>query len=139
MLRGNLQKKDSMNEDIIDTNFFIRLFTKQPSHQYKKAYTFFKEIEDKKTKGCVSILVINEVIWILERSYKIPRLVYLPKLIHLILLPNISIIEVEKKTLVSTLQRMMTISIDFTDIYLFEIANGRTIISFDKDFKKLKN
>ena len=126
-----------MNEFLIDTNIFIRLLTKEPLNQYEEAKKIFKNIEEKKQYGIVSILVVNEILWVLERFYKMQRLVLIPQLLHILLLKNIQIMEVSKDILVEILQKMQLRKIDFTDIYLAEIAKHRKILSFDKDFKKL--
>jgi len=126
-----------MKEFLIDTNIFVRLLTKEPIHQYEEAREIFRHIEEEKKSGIVSILVVNEVLWILERFYKMKRSVSIPELLHLLLLKNIKIIEVSKDILVKILQKMILRKIDFTDIYLAEIARSRKIISFDRDFEKL--
>lgn len=126
-----------MNEFLIDTNVFVRLLTKEPLHQYEEARKIFESIEAKKRYGLVSILVVNEVLWVLERFYKMQRLLFIPQLLHLLLLNNIQIIEVSKDILVTILQKMQKKKVDFTDIYLAEIAKHRKIVSFDKDLGKL--
>lgn len=126
-----------MNEFLIDTNIFIRFLTKEPAHQYEEARKIFKNIEEKKQYGFVSILVINEALWILERFYKMKRVLFIPQLLHLLLLNNIQIIEVSKDILIEIFQKMQLKKIDFTDIYLSEIAKDKKIFSFDKDFIKL--
>lgn len=126
-----------MKELILDTNVFIRFLIKDVPFQFEKAQRVFKKIEEQKTKGLVSILVINEIIWILENFYELKREIYLSQLLKLLALKNIKLIEVKKSLLIKVLQEMEKHKFDFTDIYLFHIAKERKIFTFDKDFKKI--
>lgn len=125
-----------MESIIIDTNIIVRFFVKDSENQFKQAKEFIEKIEKGKIKGLISILVINEIIWILENYYNLKRDKYLPELLKLLALKNIKIIEVKKSVLVKTLEQMQEFKIDFTDIYLFNISNTRKIFTFDKDFEK---
>jgi len=126
-----------MKEFLIDTNIFVRLLTKEPLSHYEEARKIFKQIEEEKHYGLVSILVINEILWVLERFYKMKRSIFIPKIIHLLLLDNVRIVEVSKDMLIEILQKMQKKKIDFTDVYLAEIAQSRKVLSFDKDLEKL--
>ena len=126
-----------MKELILETNIFIRFFIKDVPSQFEKTREIFEKIEKREIKGFVSILVVNEIIWILENFYNLKREIYLPKLLKLLLLDNIKVIEVKKNLLIKVLQQMQKQKIDFTDIYLSQIAGDKKIFTFDKDFKKL--
>lgn len=126
-----------MKELILDTNVFIRFLIKDVPSQFEKAQKIFEKIEKQEAKGLVSILVINEIIWILENFYELRREIYLPQLLKLLALKNIKVIEVKKNLLVRILQQMQKQKFDFTDIYLSQIAGDKKIFTFDKDFKKL--
>lgn len=125
-----------MESIIIDTNIIVRFFVKDSEYQFKQAKEFIEKIEKRKIKGLVSILVINEIIWILENYYNLKRNHYLPELLKLLALKNIKVIEIKKSVLVETLEQMQEFKIDFTDIYLFNISENRKIFTFDKDFEK---
>lgn len=120
---------------VIDTNVFIRYLVKDNEEQFQFAKKIFKEIESKKTKAFVSILVINEIIWVLENYYEIKREDYLPKLITLFSLKNFQIIEIAKKKLIEIFEMMLKKNIDFTDIYLLNSFSKEKIVSFDKDLR----
>ena len=126
-----------MKELILDTNVFIRFFIKDVPSQFEKTREIFEKIEKREIKGFVSILVVNEIIWILENFYNLKREIYLPKLLKLLLLGNIKVIEVKKNLLIKVLQQMQKQKFDFTDLYLSQIAGEKKIFTFDKDFKKL--
>ena len=126
-----------MEEIIIDTNIFVRHITDDVKSQSKEATRIFKQIEQGLFKGIVSLLVINELIWILDKFYKISRKTYIPGLLKILALRNLEILETDKSELMEILDQIQSRKIDFTDFYLFSIAGSRRIISFDKDFLKL--
>lgn len=126
-----------MNEVILDTNILLRHFLQDIPTQSTEATRLIESIEKGEKTGYLSVLVVNEVIWILKRFYKIERKEYLPILLALLQLNNIKTLEAKKETVRNILEKMKKKEIDFTDVYLFEIAGDRTIASFDKDFEKL--
>lgn len=126
-----------MKEIIIDTNVFVRFLIKDVRSQSEKARKVFEKIEKGEIKGLISILVINEIVWVLENFYEIKREIYIPQLLKLLLLKHLKIIETKKSLIIKTLQRMEKQKFDFTDLYLSQIADTRKIFSFDKDFQKI--
>lgn len=128
-----------MNELVLDSNILLRHFLQDIPSQSPKATAIIVEIEKGEKIGFLSILVVNEVIWILKRFYHIDRKNYIPHLIKILHINNIKVIEIKKEVLLKILEKMKRREIDFTDIYLAEIAGARKIASFDIDFEKLKN
>lgn len=126
-----------MDKKIIDTNIFLRHFLQDIEDQSRVATSFIGEIENEKVTGLVSILVINELIWILEKYYQVKRNVYIPKIVKLFYLDSLKILEVKKDLIIKVLERMQKQKFDFTDIYLSQIAKKEQIFSFDQDFEKL--
>lgn len=126
-----------MTTIIIDTNIFVRLLTQDVASQFKKAKKFFNTIEKSQQKGLVSILVINETIWILRRYYGLKRNVFIPQILQLLALKNLNIIEVNKDMIIQVLELMLKRNIDFTDAYLLCIKEDKQIFSFDEDLRKI--
>lgn len=122
---------------IIDTNVILRYLIGDITSQFKKAKEIFEEIEADKTKGLVSLLVLDELIWALEKYYELNKAVYLPEILKILALKNLKIIEVRKELVVRILKVMEKKKIDFTDVYLGQIAGKREILSFDRDFNGL--
>lgn len=122
---------------LLDSNVFIRLLTQDVKDQYETAKEIFKSIEEKKIIANVSILVVNEVIWILENYYKMKRVDYIPQLRNLLSLNNVRIIEAKKEVILSCLGKMEDTNFDFTDVYLFHATEKGDLFSFDRDFEKL--
>lgn len=126
-----------MNEFLLDSNIFLRHLLQDIPSQSEYATNLITEIERGEKIGFVSILVINEVIWILKTFYKINRKHFIPQLVKLLQINSIKVVEIKKEVLFRILEKMKQRQIDFTDLYLAEIAEDKKVISFDKDFKKL--
>lgn len=126
-----------MKEVLLDSNVFIRFLIQDVPSHFKQAKEIFEDIEEGKIKGFVSLLVINEIIWILENFYELKRDIYIPKFLELLSLSNIKIMEVKKEAILIILQEMPKHTMDFTDVYLFQAKGKRAIASFDKDFEKM--
>ncbi len=126
-----------MKKVFIDSNIVIRLFVKDQEGQLLIAKQVIQDVEEQKLQGILSILVINEIIWILEHYYELRRKDYIPSLLKLLSMKNIKIYEVKKEITIHTLQMMLKRNIDFTDLYLLEITHGQKIASFDKDIGPL--
>jgi predicted nucleic acid-binding protein len=128
-----------MKKFYLDTNIIVRLIANNNTTQHHQAKKIFKEIETGKKNVYLSLLVINEVLWILSRYYKIKRTVFVPSLIKLFSLKNIKTWEVKKSSLFFILEGYQKSSFDFTDLYLsYKAGKLAKIVSFDKDFDKLK-
>lgn len=126
-----------MNQKIIDTNIFLRHLLQDIPDQSKIATSVISDIEDGKMTGLMSILVVNELIWILEKYYFLKRSIYIPKLIKILNLDHLKMMEVKKELIERVLEKMRNKKIDFTDVYLMEAGREAQILSFDKDFDKL--
>lgn len=126
-----------MTSAVIDTNILLRLMMKDVESQFTIASEFFRKVESGDAIAKISILVINEVIWLLEKFYMMERKVFVSWLLRLLALKNVKIVEIEKDQIIQVLQKMAGNKFDFTDNYLSEISSAKQILSFDKDFKKL--
>lgn len=127
-----------MKEVLLDTNIFLRLFLADIPAQNKKAQKIFKSIEEQKRQGLVSLLVINELIWILEKFYKYKRQDFVPLIFKILSLKKVKVVEIKKAWLVEILRNMIHSNLDFTDLYLafLKKKEGFDLESFDKRLKK---
>lgn len=123
-------------EKIVDTNILVRLFIRDIPEQTEIAKNFFRQVELSKAQAQISLLVLNELIWILANYYKLQRKDYVPQLLKILALKQVKILEVKKSLILGVLHQMQKTNIDFTDLYLLNIASKEQIFSFDKDFKK---
>lgn len=126
-----------MKQLVLDTNIFLRLLIADIPNQFQESKTVFTAIEEGKVRGLVSILVINELIWVLENFYKQDRKIYLLHLLRLLTLRRIRIFDTQKSLVLKVLERMQTQKFDFTDIYLATQFSRSEIFSFDKDFDRI--
>lgn len=123
----------------IDANVFIRFFIKDIKSQALQAKKLFAEIESGGKTGVVSILVLQEILWIMEDFYKIKRAIFVEQLVKLLALKQIKIKEINKQELFEILETYRKSSFDLTDIYLVCQAqqDKSKVVSFDKDIKKI--
>lgn len=128
-----------MSEVFLDTNIILRHFLQDIPEQSEKAGKIIEEIEKGERVGFLSVLVVNELIWILKRFYNLKRKVYIPQILKILQINNIKIVEIKKQILIAILEKMKKREVDFTDVYLHQIAGKRRVLSFDQDFQKLEN
>lgn len=123
---------------LIDTNIILRFLIGDIPSQLEKSKKLFKEIEAKKSVGIVSLLVVNELIWIFEHFYEKKRDNFIPQILKLISLKNIKILETKKKELILILRKFEKTSFDFIDLYLSYFAEKLKfqLVSFDKKLLK---
>lgn len=127
-----------MKTIVLDTNVFIRFLIKDIAAQFEKAKEVFTSIEDGNVSATVSILVVNEIIWIMDNYYEIKRDIYIPQVLKLLALKHMKTMEIKKHMLVTILRILEHRNVDFTDVYLARVADGRSIVSFDKDIVRLQ-
>jgi len=101
------------------------------------AKKFFKKVHDGSEKAEISILVVDEVIYVLNRFYQIERSNFIPELLKIFSMRGISILEINKDIIIEILNKMIGNKIDFTDYYLASLAPKSQIFTFDRDFKKI--
>ena len=122
---------------ILDSNVIIRLLHRSVPSQTKLAEEFFKKIEAGQKTGEISILVIDETIYVLSAYYKIQRSDFIPDLIKILSIKGVSVIEAKKEVIMEILNKMVGNNIDFTDYYLVSLRPKSDILSFDNDLKKI--
>lgn len=121
---------------MVDTNVILRLLLADVKEQYKEAKLLFSDIESGKKKVYVSVLVIGELVWILEKYYAIARNGFIEKVLAILAMKNVKVFEADKKLVVGALRAMLKYNMDFTDLYLWK--TGMEIVSFDKKLNKLE-
>lgn len=127
-----------MKKVLLDTNILLRLFLNDIPTQNKKAQRIINSIEKQKQQGLVSLLVINELIWILEKFYKYKRQDFTPLIFKILSLKKVRVVEIKKAWLVEILKNMIQSNLDFTDLYLafLKKKEGFELETFDKKLKK---
>jgi len=125
----------NLNAVVVDTNVILRLLLADIKDQYEKAKALFRQVEMGKKKIFISVLVVNELIWIMENYYEKTRGEYLEQVMSLLALKNVKLFDADKKLVVEALRSMLKYNLDFTDLYIWK--TGMDIVSFDKQLNKL--
>src|SRR3989338_11091753 len=125
-----------MKSIFLDSNIWLRLFLKDQENQYTQVSNLFKLIEESHLRPYTSTVVFLEVNFVLTSFYSLTKekaLFYLNKIREV---RNITIIENEN--LDNALKYYRHYKIKFTDCLIAaQIPKGLTLVSFDKDFKKI--
>ncbi len=130
-----------MDEYFVDSNVIIRFVVKDDPTMYQASKKFFTQVRNKEKKGLVSILVFQEVVWVLSHYYKLKRKEVVDSLQELILLENIYIFDAKKEQILDLLKYYGQSTLDLVDIYLHLEAkkvNGQ-IMSFDEQLMRVGN
>ena len=121
-----------------DTNMFIRFFTSNPEEQSEIANRFFIKVSLKEAELFVCDIVISEIVYVLDRVYKVNRNEIYEKIHSILNMENI-IIE-NRSIIVNALSYYKDKNINFNDAYIASHAvknNINKVFTFDNDFKKI--
>ena len=122
---------------LLDTNIILRFILDDDPILSSKTKTIFKKIEQEKNKVFISLLTLSEVIFTLERSYKLPKKEITDKMLAIGQIPNI-VIE-NYKILPGIFTFYIEQNISFIDAYHIALMHKKKIkeiYSFDHDFDK---
>jgi len=124
----------------IDTNIFLRFFIKENQKTFKETEKIIQLIKDGKIKAFTSYLVIAELDWTMNSYYKIPKAERLMILDSLLQLKDLAFSD--NFDLVAAFNFYRNYQVKFIDCLLasnYLILTGKgSIVSYDKDFDKLK-
>ncbi len=120
---------------LVDTNVILRLLIGDVVSQKKLAQNLFEKAEMGEVKLAVSLLVINELIWILEKFYALKRQDYISSIKHLLSVRGLTVIEVKKSTVIRLLETLENSKLDLTDLYLLQTSQdlGHQVYTFDRE------
>ena len=126
-----------MNKLFLDTNVILDFVLKRQGENFIRAKEIFRQIEAGKIRVYLSILVVDEAMWTIERTYKIKREKYLQGFIDLISQKGIKIVEIKKRDLFEIIKILWQKNVSFSDAYLYWLSQDGQMISFDKHFVRL--
>ncbi len=122
----------------IDTNIFLRYLTNDDAEKAKKVFLLLKKVEDGKEKVTTSPLVIFELIFILDKFYKVSRKDIGEMTTAII---NLDGLVVEfKDAFIFALKLFAEKNIPFADAFNASIMKSKgitEIYSYDTDFDKI--
>lgn len=127
-----------MTRLIADTNFLLRYILNDIPAQTLSAEKHLKKAKKGLVKIVVCPVVLFEMAYALEKFYKLPPARTVDYLRKIVTTPYLEV--EERGVLLDALTLHREGQTDFVDAYLFAKAQeqGAKVLSFDKDFKKLK-
>ncbi len=123
---------------LLDTNIILRFLTWDDPQKARRCEHLFQKVADGKETLFTTTLVIAEVIWTLEKAYKLPKAKVVPLVQKILNTPNIELDE--KDILLAAIGLYELKKIDFIDAYnaiTAEANNIHSIYSYDTDFDLL--
>lgn len=120
-----------------DTNFFLRIFTRDNEEQFKQAQHIINGCKQGENTLIIVPQILFEIEYVLRKYYKVDRKEIAE---HLFKLMTPSYVQIEhRQILQNALVLYKSRSVDLVDCYLWVSASAEKgeIISFDKDFDKL--
>ena len=131
----------SMPVRFLDTNVLLRYLTRDDEAKAQKALALLQRVESGEERVGTSLIVIFEVVFTLERFYKVPR-----ERIHSLISPIIAPrgLRLAGRSLIErSLDHYPQVGqqISFADIYNAQYAQSRGIedmYSWDRDFDKIE-
>jgi|SRR3989344_1230877 len=122
---------------LLDTNILLRFILGDEPNLSSKAREIFEKIDKQKIKVYITLLTISEVIFTLEKSYKLPKSEIISKILSIIKQANLN---VEKQGLLQEVfSYYLGKNLSFVDAYHVAFMHKKKIkeiFSFDHDFDK---
>ncbi|MBU4343403.1 MAG: PIN domain-containing protein [Candidatus Omnitrophica bacterium] len=119
----------------LDTNVILRYLTWDEPKKARRCEDLFKKAVDGKEVLCITTLVIAEVIWTLEKAYKLPKSEIVTHVQRILNTPNIELDE--KDILLTAIGLYGLKKIDFIDAYnaiSMETKGIDSVYSYDTHF-----
>lgn len=122
---------------LLDTNVLVRFVTGEPATQADEVAELFAAADAGTVQLTVLPMVLAEAVFVLSGYYEHPRSNVAAVLSHLISCPGFQADEPAR--MLEALRLFGAGKLDFVDCYLAaaSILDGRTVVSFDKDFDKV--
>jgi uncharacterized protein len=123
----------------IDANIFLRHLLQDEPAQSPRATRFVSRLELRQIHGETSVAVIAEVIFVLERTYKLPKTEVRLAVLELLELPGLTVLE--STTVRDALNLYAERNISYTDAFNVVLMRRRgltEVVSFDHDFDRIE-
>jgi predicted nucleic-acid-binding protein len=122
---------------LIDTNIILRYLLDDHKHFSSKAKIFLQNVSQGAKKAELPSIVAVECVYVMEKFYEIPKNEIVDKLSRILNLKDV--VNPEKAEILEALVKYKDSSADIVDCILAaQSSPTRVVISFDKDFEKLK-
>ena len=123
----------------IDTNLFIRYFTRDEEEKAQRVLALLKRVEKGEEKITTSSLVIFETIFTLESFYEVPKQQMKELMLPILNLKGLKL--PDKELYQQALDNYVKKNISFVDAFkaTFILKKGnKEIYSYDEDFDKIR-
>ncbi|MBI2848590.1 MAG: PIN domain-containing protein [Chloroflexi bacterium] len=123
----------------LDTNILIRYLTKDDPAKAQEALTLLTRVERGEEKVVISPMVVFEVVFTLQRRYRVPRELIRESLQDIVSLRGIEL--ANKQLFRSALDLYARHAISFADAYNSAYMQSRRLVeiySWDTDFDKIE-
>lgn len=126
-----------MHKGIIDTSLLLRFLTRDSTEKREKFKRLMREAVNRKALLLIPLIVIIELVYVLEKIYRLPRWEVREKVESLVTLPAI---EMEsEKTLLEALRIYTEEELKFGDAMILaqsRVSGIMPVYTFDHDFKR---
>jgi predicted nucleic acid-binding protein len=127
-----------MDIPLVDTNIILRLLLNDNPEQSAAVRRYFDRLEQGKTKGHLSVPVIFEAVFILEKLYGFPRDIIADQILAVLSIPHLRL--PGKWMFDDVFDTYVNDRLSFIDSYHFCLMgqlNTKTIVSYDRGFDRL--
>jgi len=122
----------------IDANIFLRFLRKDHPSWSPACKQLFEDIEQGIIQAWTSDLVISEVVFVLDRTYKVPQADIVANLTALIQLKSLRLPTKRLYRRIFTLYTATALSfVDSYNVALMESKGEREIYSYDEEYRKV--
>ena len=131
--------RSTVKKYLIDTNIVLRFLLDDVKEQTQKARHYFQEAKANKIALILLPVTIFEIDYALVKLYKLPKQAVVASLESILSMDYIEV--VDKTPLLNALKIYNRKAIDLVDAYLYSVSEeyGIEVLSFDRDFQKIKN
>ena len=122
---------------LIDTNVILRYLLNDHKRFSHKAKAFMQDVAKGIKKAELQSVVVVECVYVMEKFYEIPKNEIVDKLSRILNFKGI--VNADKSGILAALVKHENSSADIVDCILAAKSSPQcVIVSFDKDFKRLK-
>ena len=122
---------------LIDTNVILRYLLDDHKRFSPRANAFFQDVAKGLKKAELTSVVIAECVYVMEKFYEIPKNEIVDKLSRILNIKGT--VNPDKAEILDALIKYEVSGADIVDCILAAKSSPhRIVVSFDKDFKKLK-
>ena len=119
---------------VVDANVILRYLLRDSEDLYRKAEEFFEDVFRGKKLAFIRDAVVAEVIYVLEKLYKIGKKEIADVISELLNLRHIKV--ADKSVLLTALNIYSNRNMDFVDCLIYAYSQIYEVVSFDREVNK---